>query len=266
LARALRWRYAPIEAPVSESLLRYERFAPHVLYGCVTPLRLLAEEVRAHQRSLSRPRMVITTAELLDAATRELIQRVFGCEVYDFYGLSETGLVAWECPAHNGCHLAEDTFIVEEVPAREPDAQRLILTTLDSLAMPFLRYDTGDLGIVDRRERCACGRSFALLRRIDGRLADCVRLPDGRVISPYAITTRLETIPGIRRYHVVQEDLVTVVVSVDAGDTRDSSVADAIVGRLGALLGDAVSVIVHEAPRIEPPPGRKFRVVESNIQ
>ncbi|MFO1286008.1 MAG: hypothetical protein U1F49_05405 [Rubrivivax sp.] len=81
-----------------------------------------------------------------------------------------------ECRAGN-LHLFEDRAIVEvvdecgrAVPAGEPGA-RLLLTVLDRRAQPLIRYEISD-GVRERPGRCACGRPFRMLERIEGRVEE----------------------------------------------------------------------------------------------
>jgi phenylacetate-CoA ligase len=262
----MRWRYASIEAPPAMLLRQLREFAPHVLYGCVTPLRLLAEELAAAGPSVRAPRAVVTTAETLDLATRRFLERAFRCRVFDFYGLSEMGLVAWECDRHGGYHVSEDTVLVEAVPdASNGRASRLVMTNLESTAMPFIRFDTGDLGVLGSRERCSCGRTLLRLRRVEGRVVDCLQLAGGRRVTPYALTCLLERIPGMRRFQVVQRGIRQVTVRyepINGTQVREEGIHAA----LRSVLGGEIHVSVESKDSLDPEPGRKFRVVESLLR
>jgi phenylacetate-coenzyme A ligase PaaK-like adenylate-forming protein len=48
----------------------------------------------------------------------------------------------------------------------------VIATSLDCMAMPFIRYDTGDLASPGPIGPCARGRHFTRIARIDGRHVD----------------------------------------------------------------------------------------------
>jgi phenylacetate-CoA ligase len=185
--------------------------------------------------------------------------------VFDFYGLSEMGLVAWECQEHNGYHLAEDTVVVEQI-VQEGGEQgaRLVMTNLDSTAMPFIRFDSGDLGTLREGVDCGCGRSLKLLERIEGRVVDCVVLEDGRRVSPYSLTCALEEVLGIARYQVVQSELRRFTLRIEASD--DGGPDPAIVCRImRGVLGREIEVGVEIDAVLKPEPGEKFRVVESLV-
>ena len=91
-----------------------------------------------------RPRLIFTSGELLDPATRRAIEDGFGAPVFDIYGCTELKEIAWECPAHAGLHLNADWILLEVDPPGS--AGKILVTPLYSRAMPLLRYEVGDTG------------------------------------------------------------------------------------------------------------------------
>jgi len=118
--------------------------------------------------------------------------------------MTEMGVVAWECPAHQGFHVAEDTALLETEPVPGTSEAQPNLTNLELMAMPFIRYASGDLVKPGPLE--TCGRRLMRLSRIEGRLVDSILMPGGRPVSPIRFTTLLQQLP-VRRYQLVQEDL-----------------------------------------------------------
>lgn len=257
----LRWRYASIESPASELVSELNRFRPSVLYGCTTPLRLMAEYIRASNDRAHQPKVVISTAETLDNNTRSLLQAGFGADVYDLYGLTEMGLVAWECSAHDGYHISEDTTIIEFVRDDEHDASKLIMTNLELEAMPLIRFQTGDLATPVEDRNCQCGRTLQRIRRIEGRLVDCLRLPDNTVVTPYRLTLALENISGLGRYQILQESSDHCTVRIEAGNSGCDELRRDVRQALAPVLGAQVQVEVTFEASIAPPAGEKFRIV-----
>ena len=137
-----------IHRPIEEILPAVRAFAPTVLYGFAGYFARLA---RAAGNGV-RPRMVFTSGELLDAATRRAIETGLGAPVLDVYGCTEVKEIAWQCPAREGYHVNADWLLVEvdsDDPAPGRQAGRLLVTSLYNFAMPLLRYDVGDAGFAD---------------------------------------------------------------------------------------------------------------------
>ncbi|MEK0084148.1 phenylacetate--CoA ligase family protein [Benzoatithermus flavus] len=261
----LRWRYVSDEETPERMLAEFRAFRPHVLYGLVTPLRQMVLAARAEGATLPRLDAVITTAESLDPGTRRLLGEAFQAPVFDIYGLTEMGPMAWECPHHAGYHLSEDTAVIELVPTGHGDSHSLVITNLELYGMPLIRYRTGDLARRGPEGRCACGRRLARLEAVEGRAVDAVRLRDGQTVSPYRITVSLGRIPGFQRYQVIQHDLSTFTVRFESPPEREAEVARDIRTVLASIVGSDAVIEPRREPSLDPPPGRKFRTVECRL-
>lgn len=109
-------------------------------------------------------RLIFTRGACLDPLSRELIEGAFGSKIYDCYGTTEFGLIAWECLNREGYHINADTHVLEIVRedgsrANRKERGRIVCTSLNSFAMPFIRHDTGDIGILSDTD-CSCGRGL----------------------------------------------------------------------------------------------------------
>ena len=123
-----------------------------------------------------RPRVISLGAENVLASQVRIIREVLGADPIQHYGLAEMVANASQCPAGR-LHIDEDFAAVELVP--EPGgAHRIVGTALGNLAMPFIRYDTGDLARLASGP-CSCGLPGRVLDAIDGRDEDLLELSDG---------------------------------------------------------------------------------------
>jgi phenylacetate-CoA ligase len=119
------------------------------------------------------------THELRERIEQSLGLKAHGGGAFDHYGLTEmTGPgVASECEARLGLHVWADHFLAEIIdpetgePGAPGERGELVLTTLTKRAMPFLRYRTRDITILDT-EQCECGRTHPRIRKIMGRSDD----------------------------------------------------------------------------------------------
>ena len=114
-------------------LCRQEK--PVVLVGIPSQMRRLA--LTAPQPSVKR---VLLSADYISPAVRKTLERVWDCEAYEHFGMTESGLgCAVETPQRQGMVCREDIFL-------EVEDGQILLTTLRREAMPLIRYRTGDLG------------------------------------------------------------------------------------------------------------------------
>jgi phenylacetate-CoA ligase len=155
--------------------------------------------------------------------TRNKIEKFFGIDVYNSYGLSEMNGpgVAFECVEKNGMHLWEDNFIMEIIDpdtgekVHEGEKGELVLTTLCREAMPILRYRTRDIVMIIPG-KCKCGRTHRRISRIIGRSDDMIIIR-GVNIFPQQIERVLMGIKAVaQNYQIVLEayDQMTVRVEI----------------------------------------------------
>ena len=192
--------------------------------------------------------------------------KTFNAEVYDFYGLSEMGIVGWECWAHTGYHLAEDATIVEYLPVDDiAGAFKLVMTNLNLYAMPLIRFETGDLVFPGTNKSCPCGRTFSQFEQVEGRIADVIQKKNGTKISPYRLTCALENVAGLRTYQVIQKNLDSILVRFEPVPYEKGAKEEQIRHTVETVLGDDIQISIEKEAKFVVVPGRKFRVVESRL-
>jgi phenylacetate-CoA ligase len=209
--RLLRWHLIDVlgaEQPQAQATA----FRPTVLTGMTSAIALLAEKVAPSPRESSAggwPRFVATGGELLTPPLRAEIAR-FGVPIHDLYGCNEVNLVAWQCPARAGTyHICDQSLVVEIVDAAgnevpEGAAGEVVVTSLFSWAMPFVRYRTGDRAVRGPR-RCPCGARCSTLLSVQGRTIDTFVLDGGARLHPWEILNAIRLHMGwIRRFQMVQ--------------------------------------------------------------
>lgn len=215
-----------------------------------------------------RPRLVFSMGSLLDKRSRQILRKAFHAQVFDFYGVTEVGCIAWECPEHQGYHINIDTTVVEVVNQEKPVLPgrmgRIICTGLHSFAMPFIRYDIGDVGVLADTV-CRCGRGLPLLKSIEGRKDDFLRTMDGNPCSPSVIVNETKRIPGIRHFRIIQqqEDMITALFVKDNEFSQDG--IGKFKGMMKRILGEKIRVDVQLVGNIPPDPSGKIRSVISEI-
>lgn len=241
-------------------------FAPKFIRGYPSTLYFFAEFVKEEGLRGIYPKAVFTTGEMLFPRQRKLIEDVMQCEVFDGYGLFDGGIGAFECEEHNGLHISMERGVVEFVDdegnhVSEGETGRIVGTDLYNYAMPFIRYDSGDLGVFSN-ERCPCGRGLVLLKNIVGRTTDVLRFKNGAVIS--GLFHFLKDF-DIRQYQVVQTGDDSMVVKIVKGKTYSENDTKQIYRVLKDAVGDEVEVKFEFVDRIPPTKSGKWKIVISMV-
>ncbi|WP_067461279.1 phenylacetate--CoA ligase family protein [Actinomadura macra] len=208
-------------------------------------------------------------AEPWSEELRAAIERVLPIKAMDIYGLSEVigPGVATECLEQDGLHVNEDHFVVEAVdpssgePVEDGTPGELVFTTPTKQALPLLRYRTGDLASLNRRE-CACGRTLVRMSKIIGRVDDMIVVRGVNVYPSEVERVLLGSGLVAPHYQLVvdrRSPAVRLLVACEAlhGDPRDELVR-ALHESLG-LTAEVFTLPPGTAPRTET--GKAVRVV-----
>jgi len=187
--------YAPIPVSVFDDVDKQipiiERLKADVLDGYASSLLLLAKRVDEKGVETINPRFLISGADLIDAYSRKYVERVFDAPFYDQYGCAELERLAWQCEAKNEYHIDADSIIMEFVDdvgeeVAPGETGEIVCTSLFNYAMPLIRYAVGDVGKASEEKTCSCGRTFPLMKIVEGRKDSVIVLPDGRAMSSFA--------------------------------------------------------------------------------
>jgi phenylacetate-CoA ligase len=244
---------------------------PRMLFGYPSAISLIANHARRMNADLSKLgiRVVFVTSELLYDHQRDLISNVFGCPVANGYGGRDAGFVAHECPS-GGMHITAEDILVEVIddngaPLPHGMPGEIVVTHLATSDFPFIRYRTGDRGVLSP-DPCSCGRGLPLLAEIQGRSTDFVVAQDGTIMHGLALIYVLREIVGIRQFRIVQEscELVRAEI-VTAKEGNQDQIERAVVSGFKARLGQGVNVQVDFLPMISSERSGKFRYVVSHV-
>ena len=238
-------------------------FNPETIISYVSALYMFAQYLETNCLKGITPGSVIVSSEMLHPHQRELMERVFGCRVYNRYGLSETGIVAIECPVREGLHLNQEILHMESISDSAGNAQ-LIVTDLINHGMPLLRYETGDTGRVVE-EPCPCGRGLSRIVDLSGRIIDQLPTRMGGYVNGQLFAT-FHWIEGVKQYQVIQEKIDAFKIRI----VRASSFAEKNLGpmlhTIHERFGRETSVEVDYVETIPFTRGGKYKLVVSEVK
>jgi phenylacetate-CoA ligase len=273
--RMLRTKLIPafeMSAEKLDTFLREIRaMRPKMLFGYPSALSLIARHAEAKGVRMDNLgiRVAFTTSERLYDEQRQQIAKTFACPVANGYGGRDAGFIAHECPA-GGMHITAEDIIVEIVSpdgAALPPGQsgEIVVTHLATREFPFIRYRTGDIGILDDRT-CTCGRGLPLLKEIQGRSTDFVVAQDGTVIHGLALVYVVRDLPGVKEFKIVQESLALTRVMLVTDVTFDPVYETTIMENFKRRLGAAVHIDIERVSSIPKEASGKFRFIVSKVK
>jgi phenylacetate-CoA ligase len=125
-------------------------------------------------------KVCIVTSEMLFEEDKIVMEKQFGIPVVNEYGASEIDLIAFENP-EGEWQVNSETLFVEILDDENnvlPYGKegRIVITSLFNKAHPFIRYDIGDIGILDEKSTL----KKPILKKLIGRTNDVALLPSGK--------------------------------------------------------------------------------------
>lgn len=240
------------------------------LLGFSSAFTSLCNSISEDQIKALNLRTIVTMSEALPDATREQLKQLFGCPVISRYSNMENGFIAQQCGDDSGeYHVNIASFYVEilslteDKPVKNGELGRIVVTDLYNYGMPLLRYDTGDLGIMDSNSRCGAGA--LVLTQIGGRQSDFLINGNGELISPHTITNMMwKYKESLNQYQVIQNDIANFKVILNVKGEIDP--AAALLEEFVALFGAGVSVAFEYVDQIPLLNSGKFRSVICNYK
>jgi phenylacetate-CoA ligase len=191
--------------------------------------------------------------------TKARIEEAWNAKLTDHTGATEVGAHGFTCVAQCGVHLNEGEFLIEVIDPRtgQPaDEGELVITNLDRVGSPNIRYRTGDqVNLI--RDKCECGRTFA---RMDGGIIgriDQMLIVRGVNIFPSAIEAIVRSYPAVQEFAVEIdriEEMDQIRIQVEVAGENPQGVIDAIARDASHRLGLRVGVSLaspETLPRFE---------------
>ena len=206
------------------------RIKPDVIYSFPSVL----EDLCSCDASKINPRLIFSQGETLTQHCRSLVRSAFDVEINDTYGSTELGRLAFECNENSGLHMITDSNAIEFIDdygdtVAPGEIGEIVATGLYNYAMPMVRYNLGDIGI-PTDERCCCGRSWPLIKDIEGRINDVFIMPRGRKLYPRILFSLfigpiIENPFFISQYQIIQKKRNKIVVRMVKGREFDLKMA-----------------------------------------
>ncbi len=261
-------------AVMSEDRLRdvvdvIARAKPHVLVCYAQAGAELARYINRNGLRSWQTIPVICGAERVLPRDRADLEEAFGPSVFDTYGCREVMMIAAECEAHDGLHVAIENLVLEIIVtedgkqrlAREGESGEVVFTDLHNLGMPFIRYANGDIATMGPTRRCSCGRTLPRIKSIQGRTSETLRDANGSAVSGLALSFLFHDIAGVvRQFQAVQHKDRSVTISLVLSEQLPASTLEEI-RRNGARLLTGVEVRVHVVPELPRSAAGKHHLV-----
>ena len=219
-------------------------FAPRLIIGYVSLILLFLNILE--QLKFVFPKSIVyieLLGEYVFDFQRSYIEKVTGLKVVNSYGMTEVYGLAIECSQGN-MHCLDDNAYIEILDkdgkkCKEGQVGEIVVTVYDSYVMPFIRYRTGDYGIMHPEMACKCGKKSRMLEIKAGRIYDYILCKDSRIIHAGFLYGVIESINNkfnrcILQFEIIQKEIdlfyTKIYIKNEAVDLSDDIKKMLIIG------------------------------------
>ncbi|MAM88048.1 MAG: adenylyltransferase [unclassified Hahellaceae] len=249
---------------MGEFVERWRKERPGAVFGHAHSIFIFANYLVSNRIEDLRPDGIVATSMMLLDHERRVIEQAFGCRVTNRYGCEEVGLIACECEQHEGMHLNLPHVYVEFLdannrPVKPGEPGKIVVTDLNNRGMPLIRYRAEDVGVYTEKT-CSCGRGMPILERLEGRVADFLKLPAGGQVAGISLVERtLTKVPGIEQMQLVQEALDHVIINRVKGQDFNEHTDTGLISAMREVFDDSVELEIRDVSNIPQEASGKYR-------
>lgn len=163
---------------------------------------------------------IISMSETLPEGTRNFLDNYFKTVVISRYSNMENGFIAQQCienkyeyHINSGSFLVEILDLNEDKRIQEGHLGRIVITDYYNHAMPLIRYDTGDLGIMNVSN---CSNRGPVLSKVEGRRTDFIFSTTDTLLSPHIITNTMWKYADISQFQFIQKTAKNYILKINS--------------------------------------------------
>lgn len=257
---------------LEEFLQKFRTTTIHYVYGYTNAILIFAEFVRNKGVVLSSVapalKCCIVTSEVCRDEDKRLIEVAFGVPVVREYGASELDIIAIE--DREGRWAINEANLYVEVLSDENEVLplgqegRLVITSLYNKAMPFIRYDLGDIGVLEQDDR------GLVLKKLSGRVNDTILLPSGKRspgLTFYYVSRSILESSGVLKEFIIRQTALNAFEFDIISDRPLTNVeTDDIRNKMDLYLEPGLQLKINRVSHIERPASGKIKHFYSELK
>ncbi len=148
---------------------------------------------------------IITISESLNEYTRSSLKKYFGVVPISRYSNNENGIIAQQEKNQNNFFIInESSYFIEILDLNDDKSVpkgvlgRIVITDYHNYAMPLIRYDTGDVGVLGVNDK-----GSQVLKSVEGRILDLIYDTNGNRV-PSHISAKLCNYGEYKQFQLIQ--------------------------------------------------------------
>ncbi len=199
---------------------------------------------------------ILCASENLYDFQKDLLHKVFGCRIFSHYGHYEMAALAGFCEYEDTYHVLPQYGYAEligqdgQFVTKQGEIGEIVATSFIMKAVPFIRYRTRDLAVLQGWGCPSCGRPYQIWSRVEGRLQEFIITGNGRYISMTAINMHDNIFDHIKQFQFYQEEKGELTFRFIPRETCDAQAVRDIKSRLMVKFGDDVDLKMEPVTEI----------------
>jgi phenylacetate-CoA ligase len=199
----------------------------------------LAEYVLKHSYNKLTLKAIVTDSEGITDEQQNLIEKAFNCKVHQTYGLGEVGQIAIQCSKRN-YHILPQAAYVEIIDEKGENIStertgEITVTSLYAKKTPFIRYQTGDLGVISNNQ-CDCGWHGQVLLNIIGRVDDYIITESGAKIT--RLSHLIKPVKGVVNSQIIQSDKNSLAINLIVNENFERNSMERAIKEAKSYVGN----------------------------
>jgi phenylacetate-CoA ligase len=253
--------YHLTEERLPEYLHHMETFRPEFLHAYPSAALQLAEFLERAGQSWRTPLQgVLCGSERLTIPQKRLLERVFQCRVFRWYGHSERAVLAGEGRVSELFYFWPSYGFTEFGPPDADGLREVIGTSFHNLAMPLIRYRTGDLvRLAEATDPGNLEFPWPAAVEIAGREHEFLVSRTGRRISLTAFNLHDSTFDELYAVQFFQEQAGVAEFRYVPGPGFHDSRLETIESAIRQKLGNDLEINLRQVSDVEKTAGGKHR-------
>tara|TARA_Y100001958_G_C21206291_1_gene532351 strand:- start:383 stop:1612 length:1230 start_codon:yes stop_codon:yes gene_type:complete len=213
----------PISSAMTSETLKkivfeLKEFEPQVIRGYVSALYTIATQMNEMKIKLNDLDSVVTSAEYLPETMWDFFEKTFQCPVYNLYGGTEAPSIAVNKSNNHNLVISEDLYFIEVLDENGNDVKPgnpglITITDLYSKATPLIRYQIGDIAIVDDNF-FNYDDNFRYFKSVEGRTNDIFELSNGSLIYTHVWHIYFRDEDWVEKFQVVQKERSLIEIKI----------------------------------------------------
>lgn len=250
------------------------KFKPRFIQAYPSSITQLAQFMKNNNyQSFNTLEAIFCGSENMYPGQRELIEKVFKCKVYTWYGHAERVVLAGECESSHQYHIFPEYGIFElvndkgDVINQSQQEGTIVGTGFTNYAMPLIRYKTDDKAVFSEEIKCQCNREYKKIENVKGRWnQEFIIAPNNRKISITSLNMHSDIFDNVKQYQFYQEKVGEVILKIVPYNQYCENDNNNIHAELGKKIGNDIILKIKLVEEISRTETGKYKFINQKIK